>query len=87
MQDIGRELTAEEKLIEEELKEAEKFLEEIEQKYQLPQLLQAPLKFFQNFKLPGFAAKSPEQNAAQTAAKVNNVVASMPAAPSISGSE
>lgn len=80
-QDIGRELTAEEKVLEQELKEAEKFLEEIEQKYQLPNILQAPLRFFQGLKLPGFSAKAPPQSNSKAAA--SNVVASVPAAPSI----
>ena len=56
LQTIERELTKDEKLAEEELREAERYLEGIEKQYE-PSLLQGPFKIFQNFKLPFFTGK------------------------------
>lgn len=52
LQDLGRELTREEKEVEEELQLAEKYLEGIEQKYKLPPFIEAPFQFFRSIKIP-----------------------------------
>ena len=54
MQELGRELTQEEKEVQNELRDAEQFLEGIEGQYKLPSFLEAPLKLFRGFRLPFF---------------------------------
>jgi len=54
-QGISRELTRDEKIAEEELREAEQFLEGIEKQYRVPTFFEAPFRFFSNFKLPFFS--------------------------------
>ncbi len=49
---MGRELTREEKEVEEELQLAEKYLEGVEQKYKLPPFIEAPFQFFRSIKIP-----------------------------------
>lgn len=52
MQDLGRELTREEREVEEELQDAERYLEGIERQYKLPPFIEAPVQFFRSLKLP-----------------------------------
>ena len=51
---MSQELLKDEKIVEEELREAEAFLEGIEQQYaaKLPAWLQAPLNLFKSIKVP-----------------------------------